>query len=317
MNRPSSIYAGVITLLASACFMLSAPAGNAGDAPEFETLRAQYIKAVEANSPEAVGKLVTDDFVMLQPNKKGPDTYGRKSYVNYRKSLNTTERLEVEPEAVVRCGTEMAFEFGKEYMDLQSPHINYSTMTRYAKVLRRDPDQGWRYARAVMAIDEYSYQAPPTPGMITNNGYATWEPRQQTGKAAAEAEIIRQSIAQTKLMADTESTGFNKLDSMAVADESTGPSLGYGTQWEIRGMEEYQMLEEADKAFMLDDLRKIVEEIYVCDADTAYVFGQDVASGANLVTGERTIESSDFFYIFSKQEGVWKLGPMAVTYTEM
>lgn len=317
MNRQSSIYSGVVTLLVTGCIMLSAQADGVGDTPEFEALRARYINAVEANSPEAVGKLVTDDFVMLQPNKKGPDTYGRKSYVNYRKSLNITEKLEIEPEVVVRCGADTAFEFGKEYMDLKSPQKNYSTMTRYAKVLMREPGKGWRYARAIMAIDEYSYQAPPAPGLITNNGYATWEPRKQTGKAAAEAELIEQSIAQTKLMADTESTGFNKLDSMATPDEATGPSLGYGTQWEIRGMEEYQTLEEADKTFMLDDLRKIVEEIYVCDADTAYVFGQDVASGANLVTGERSIDSSDFFYIFSKQEGVWKLGPMAVSYTEL
>lgn len=296
---------------------INAIASEIGDTEDIAALRSQYIQAVESNNPDAVGGLVTDDFVMLQPNKKGPDTYGRAANVNYRQSLSPVSALTVEPYAVIQCGADTVIEAGIEMMTVSTPQVEIPVTTRYVKVLSRDAGR-WRYARAMMAISEYSDQAPPTPGKITNYGYATWEPRSQSGALGAEADSIRAVIAKTKLLADTEGTGFSKHDTMAIPDDATGPMIGMGTQGEIRSFEQYKQMDAAAREiFQLDDLRKIVEELYVCDADTAYAFGQDAYSGVNLITGEREVQSSDFWYMFSKQNGEWKLGPMAITWEEM
>lgn len=289
-----------------------------GDTKAIEKLRTAYIKAIESNDPSKVGILVSDDFVMLQPNAKGPDTYSRSAYVNYRKSLNKTLNIRVEPERVISCGEDTAFELGKEYSDLVSAGLEYSTLTRYAKVLTRDPEKGWRYSRAMMAIAADSYQAPPAPEDITNYGYATWTPKKQQGQAVKDAQEIRVLFDSTKLLADTKTTGFDKATILYHPDETTGSMWGFGTNWEITSFEDYKMADAMGRVYEpADDLRKIVEEVYVCgDSEAAYAFGQDVYSGVNKVTGQRWIGGGDFWYFFKKQDGAWKLGPFAASYDE-
>lgn len=294
----------------------SAHAYELEDTRAFQTLRAEYIEAVESNKPESVGELVTDDFVMLQPHKKGPDTYGRESYVNYRKSQNEIVSITVEPEKVFTCGSEWGIEFGKEYLEMSNSGIQYPMLIKYVKVLNRE-DGNWKYARTVNAIDQWSEQAPPAPGKITNNGYGTWYPREQTEQTAAEVKKIMKLLVATKLMSDTEATNFNKVDILALPDEKTGPLLAYFPDGELHSMEEYMAIQRAGKTFQIDDLRKIVEEIVVCDDDLAFVFGQDVYSGSSLITGERELNSSDFWYQFTRQNNEWKLGPNAVVIAEM
>ena len=316
MNKTISILSKAVSVLVLFGVLSPGHAFELGDTEAFQTLRVEYIKAVESNNPEAIGKLISDDFVMLQPHEKGPDTYGRKSYVNYRKSLNKTLSMIVEAEKVYSCGTDWGIEFGKEYLEMQSPNMPYQMLIRYVKVLNRE-DGVWKYARAVNAIDVRSEQSPPAPGKITNNGYGTWHPRKQTSKLAAEVNEIMKLFVTTKLMSDTEATGFRKVDILAFPDEKTGPMLGYFPDGEIHSMEEYMQGEEAGKFFQIDDLRKIVEEVVICDEDLAYGFGQDVYSGSSLITGRREMNSSDFWYMFTKQNGKWKLGPNAVVISEM
>lgn len=291
-------------------------ATNLGDTEEIQSLRSQYIKAVELNNPEAVGDLVTADFVMLQPNYRGPDTYGRKAYIDYRKSLNPVVKVTIETARVLTCGNEWAWEMGKELTDWKSPQVDYSTSARYVKLLNRKPSGPWQYARVFWAWDVYSPVPTPRPGKLTGTGWGTWEPR-APGQYIREVQEITDFMRTSTRRIVAGGDMVNPMaDVMAEADESTGKMLGYGISWEVEGKENY-MKQRAYADFELtEELRKYPEEVVVCEANTGFIWGQDMGAGVAKVTGERSTGTGDFIYMVKKQKGKWKLGPHAILFSE-
>lgn len=319
MQSTYKILSGVTAVVGSMALATSTYGAMKGDTAEIAELRAQFEKAVIANDPEAVGKLVTDDYVMLQPNPKGPDTYGREAYVNYRKSLDTVTKLTVEPVRVISCGKEWAFEISKEHMEWDLTEVpGYPTHARVVKVLNRNDNGEWRYARTIRAWDTTSHVAPPAPGSLSNAGYGVWEPRRQGAAETKRAqEMMDMQHKTTRALVASGDMSSMMDDVLTLPDENLGDMIAYGAGWEMTSREEY--LENRPHANMTpyDDLRKYFEEGISCEKGMGFVWGQDITTGSSRVDGKRWISSGDFFYIMTKQEGRWRMGPVGALYNEV
>lgn len=296
----------------------AAHASVVGDTPEIAKLRAEYIEAVTSNSPEAVAKLVSDDYVMLQPDPKGPDTYGKTAYINYRKSLNPVASMTVEPDRVIRCGGDWAFEASIEKLEWNLSGIkNYPTTARVVKVLNRQEDGEWIYARTIRAWDHWSHVSPPAPEFIANTGFGTWEPRKQSrAKAKLAQEMMDFQNNGTKNLVSTDDSIDFMKQVVIKADESTGEMIAYGTEGAIYGFDQYIQMRYGLATTPSDEVRKYFKEALMCDNEMGFLWGQDIASGTNILDGKRWIGSGDFFYLMKKQGGEWKLGPVGVVYGE-
>ena len=295
----------------------SVHAAKVGDTPEISKLRADFIKAVTSNNPQNVGKLVTEDYVMLQPNEYGPDIYGKKAYLEYRKTLDKISSLNVEPKRVITCG-DWAFEMGKETMDWTTPHgVELSANARFAKVLQRTKE-GWRYARTIRAWAKNSYILPPAPGSLFNAGYGTWIPIKQSSAETALAQEMMdmQTVGTKKMVADGDMVSMME-EVVATPNESIGEMMGMGRDWEINSREEYMAGRQYAAFTPYDDLRKYFEEGVVCENDMGFAWGQDITTGSDIVTGKRWIASGDFLYLMVKQKGKWRIGPIGILYDEI
>ena len=248
--------------------LLSAHASTIGDTPEIAKLRAQFENAVISNNPEAVAKFVSDDYVMLQPNANGPDTYGKKAYLDYRGTLAKITRLDVEPVRVISCGN-WAFEIGKESLDVTTPEgVDFSTSARVVKVLNKTRD-GCRYARTVRAWAKNSYITPPAPGSLFSTGFATWTPDTSSDPVLVK-EMLDSMADNTRALVAGGDMVIPQQDVAAVG--FPGP-VGYGQEWEMNTREEYMQNRKYVAFTPYDELRKYPEEGVVCEKDMAFAWG--------------------------------------------
>ena len=317
-SKDRTISLQVFSVLTAAAITLTpAGASEVGETPGIARLRAEFIAAVKSNDAEKVGELVSSDYVMLQPNQNGPDTYGKSAYINYRKSLDPVAEISFEIERVITCG-DWAFEIGKEYTEWKSPQINHQTMARFVRVLNRAKGDNWQYARTIRAISPESYIAPPKPGSISNYGYGTWMPRSQSVENSVLAQEMMDTMTRdTRALVASGDMVSPMSEFLARPDKSTGELIGYGASWELHGTEEYMAARQEAALTPYDDLRKYHEEGIVCEPDTGFLWGQDLTTGKNLPTGERWISSGDYFYMMKKQDGKWRMGPVGVLYDEV
>ena len=289
-----------------------ASASEVGDRKAYQELRIAYIRAAETNNPSAIGKLITDDFVYLQPNKNGPDTYGKSFHLEYRKSLRQLVNLEVEPIRVMSCGNDWALEIGREHGTWKSESGEIKTLARYFKLLNRTPDNGWQYSRIIMGWDEKADMPPPAPEFISNGGYGTWKPRPQGSEASA---LISDVDTAVKEFSEKNDLVTPMIGQLAPSDETTGELIALGPWGEIYGEDDY-MADRRMANYQLDDLRKMVEEVIVCESGMAFSWGQDSYSGVDFDTAARWIGGGDFLYMHRFHEGKWKVGPHGTSYDE-
>lgn len=307
----------LLFLIVAAGLVVTAQASEVGDTEEIAALRAQYIEAVTSNDPGVVAELMTDDYVMLQPNANGPDTYGKDSYLNYRASLDQVVSLNVDTVRVVTCG-DWAFEVGKESMEWTTLlDVPFSTEARVVRVLKQTND-GWRYARTIRAWATDSYIRPPGPGQLFNAGYGTWTPYKQSNADTKLAQEMMDAVTTDTRQLVAGGDMVSPMENIvALPDDSIGDAIGYGQDWEINSRKEYMENRVYAKYTPFDDLRKYFEEGVVCEKDMGFMWGQGITTGSDIVTGERWISSGDFFYLMKKQDGRWRIGPVGMLYNEV
>ena len=310
--KESMLWCVTIGLGILAC--MSASATEVGDKDVYSKLRQQYIDAIRSNEPANIGKVLSEDFVLMQPDKHGPDTYGREAHVQYRKSLPKITDFKVEPVRVISCGTDWALEIGKEHATWITAQMEFSTSARYFKLLNRSEKHGWQYARVFMAWAPESLIRPPAPGFITNRGWGSWEARKQSPEATAAALAQQKDMynhTRNLIAAGDMSEPFEYQ--ISPFDETTGEPISYGPEYEMHGLEDHLAARQYMNLEAPDLLLKVPAETIVCEPDTAFSWGKSLYGGQNKVTGEYDSHMSEVMYMHRKYKGNWKVGPAGLT----
>jgi len=280
---------------------LAASNNPVDDIRAIDTLRGQLGEAILSGSPEAIGKLVSEDYVHMQPNVEGPNLYGKQYYLDYLPALNRVTKLRFKLAKDVELFGNWAVESGEMVTDVLIAGETVEHATRYMKVLHRE-STGWKYARDItttyLTANNSTHKAPPAPGFITYAGKADWEPMASPDSVAdlsAQDEACRNKM-------------IRKMDPVNAALECIWPhdmdavaQTGKG----VVSFKHFMAYRHSQAAAPYDELEKYFKEMIV-DGDFGFAWGHSVATAAYSSTGARRAGFGTSFYIFRKDDsGRW------------
>lgn len=297
------------------------------DDDNFKKLRQDYIEAAKSNDATKLSRFYTDDCVFLQSAKIGPDTYGKEGFIRYRNLLDSVIELKVEPIRVIKFNNTWGLEIGREYTTWKGEDKKeYETLGRYFKILYKDPNKGWKYARTAMiwALGSEEQLPDRNPFYVEGNfipdyfGYGKWKPREMDSKLFMEIYngVNENGVQRMIRDGNTMDVMLDKNNSaLAIHDKRTTGIIGFFAEGEVLSKEEYLRdrklsVEPEFDIFPHDHVLsqyhdKGITEIIQVDSDIVFYFGKSIEHWPEAYRRNkysRTFTVSDHLYFMKKEE---------------
>lgn len=272
------------------------------DIEAIDILRGKLEKAYLSRNPADFEDVLADDFVLMQANHEGPSTYGKKFFYDYLPALDPIAKIEIKPIKAVDLYGNWAMESGEMYMDVVVDGKTVPMISRYMRVLHREPT-GWKLAREATAMAKdhpTSKRMPPKPGFITYTGKPDWNPRKSPDPAepmlTASKKLFDDAIRVQDLVNKPLEGAWSHPDDFLMINPS-----------QVLDWKTYVAWRKSFSGQMVDEVEKYYYEAIV-EGDFGFAWGHSVSTAAHTETGVRDAMLDFNLYMFKRSdEGVWKI----------